>query len=60
MRKKELALEVIERLKQFEKVYGKNMPVTVVVDGVLHEVDGVWIDPYFDVATIEGGRESWQ
>lgn len=52
--------EVIEQLKQFEKVYGKNMPVTVVVDGALHEVDGVWIDPYFDVVTIEGGRESWQ
>lgn len=52
--------EVIEQLKQFEKVYGKNMPVTVVVDGVLREVDGIWIDPYFDVATIEGGRESWR
>lgn len=52
--------EVIEQLKQFEKVYDKNMPVTVVVDGVLHEVDSVWIDSYFDVATIEGGGESWQ
>lgn len=48
--------EVIEQLKQFEKVYGKNMPVTVVVDGVLHEVDGIWIDPYFDVVTIKGGE----
>ena len=42
--------------KQFEKIYGKNMPVTVVVDGVLHEVDGIWIDPYFDVVTIKGGE----
>ncbi|HFD6922241.1 TPA: hypothetical protein ACF3PP_000050 [Enterococcus faecium] len=50
--------EVIEHLKQFEKVYGKNMPVAVIVDGVLYEVDGVWVDPYFDVATIKGGKES--
>lgn len=50
--------EVIEHLKQLERVYGKNMPVAVIVDGVLHEVDGVWVDSYFDVATIKGGKES--
>lgn len=48
--------EVIEQLKRFEKVYGKNMPVTIVVGGVPHEVEGIWIHPYFDVATIEGGE----
>ena len=46
--------EVIERLKQFEKVYGEDIPVALEIGSEISEIAQVYVDKFIDIAIIRG------
>lgn len=48
--------EVIERLKQFEKVYGEDMPVALEIGNEINEVAQIYVDKFIDIAIIKGEK----
>ncbi|MDV4829862.1 hypothetical protein NNG48_07105 [Enterococcus faecium] len=48
--------QLIERLKQFEKVYGEDMPVALEIGSEIGEIAQVYVDKFIDIAIIRGEK----